>query len=215
VIKKEYWPYLVPFGAFLLLTYLGVGLSPHGLYVFYPIKTLVVGGILYAYRRDYPELCWRLSARSAGLASLLGGVVFVIWVVPDDWYPHLGSSSFDPYFYGNNWIAVILIVFRLAGAVLVVPLFEELFWRSFIVRWLIDEDFRRLPIGAFTWFSCLATVIAFGFEHNQWLVGLLAGVAYNALLYYKKDLVTCVLAHAVTNLCLGIYVLLTQQWGFW
>jgi CAAX prenyl protease-like protein len=58
-------------------------------------------------------------------------------------------------------------------------------------------------------------IIGFGFEHHRWLVGLLAGIGYNALLYYKKDLSSCVIAHAVTNLLLGIYVLFTQQWTFW
>ncbi|MBD3309277.1 CAAX prenyl protease-related protein [candidate division KSB3 bacterium] len=209
-IPTSYRPYLVPFLAFLVLTYAGAWL-PHGTYVVYPIKTVVVAGLLWYYRKAYREVTRRFSWVSIGV----GVVVFVVWVVPEGWYPQLGTSEFNPYTYGEGGISLLLILFRLAGAVIVVPVFEELFWRSFVIRWLIEPDFRSVPVGQFTWFSCIATVLGFGFEHHRWLVGLVAGVLYNGLLYSKKDLTSCIIAHAVTNLLLGIYVLLTQQWTFW
>lgn len=209
-MKKEYWPYLIPFIVFLVLTYAGSWI-PHGTYLLYPVKTLIVGALLYYYRKAYTELSFKFSWLGLGAGIL----VFVLWVLPEGWYPQLGSSEFHPYTYGKNWIAILLILFRLLGAVIVVPIFEELFWRSFAIRWLINEDYTSVPIGQFTWLSCSVIVLGFGVEHHRWLVGILAGIVYNALLYYKKDLSACVLAHAVTNLLLGIYVLLTQQWTFW
>ncbi len=209
-MKSIYWPYVVPFIVFLVLTYAGSWL-PHGTYILYPIKTLVVGALLYYYRKSYPEITVNFS----WIAPLVGILVFVIWVLPEGKYPQIGSSEFNPYTFGKGWIAYFLIIFRLMGAVIVVPIFEELFWRSFAIRWLINENFTRISIGTFTWFSCIAIVLGFGFEHHRWLVGLLAGIFYNALLYYKKDLFSCIIAHAVTNLLLGIYVLMTQQWIFW
>jgi uncharacterized protein len=209
-MKKTYLPYLVPFLAFLALTYAAV-LVPYGPYVLYPVKTLVVAGILWYYRKAYSEIGLRWS----WLAILVGIAAFVVWVVPEGWYPQLGESAFNPYQFQAPWIVYGLILFRLLGAVVVVPIMEELFWRSFAIRWLINEEFTTVPLGKFTWFSCLVTILGFGFEHHRWLVGLLAGALYNGLLYYKKDLSQCILAHAVTNLLLGVYVLLTQQWSFW
>ena len=212
-MKKEYMPYLVPFIAFLVLTYAGAWL-PHGTYALYPIKTILVAALLWYYRKRYTEISFTFS----WIGIVVGIVVFIIWVAPEHWFPHftqIGSSEFNPYLYGNGWLAYMLIGFRLLGAVIVVPIFEELFWRSWAIRWLIDEDFQNIPIGTFTWFSCLAIILGFGFEHHRWMVGLIAGVLYNGLLYYKKDLSSCILAHAVTNLLLGIYVLYTQQWSFW
>ena len=213
VSSTKYRPYIVPFLVFGLLTYAGSdSLSPHAPYLMYPFKTLIVGAILYFYRQRYTELQLHFS----WLAVIVGIAVFVIWVVPEGMYPLLTEpSGFTPYVYQSRWIIRMLIVFRFAGAVVVVPIMEELFWRSFAVRWLIDEDFTRVAIGKFTWFSCMVVVLGFGFEHHRWLVGLIAGVLYNALLYYKKDLFDCVLAHAITNLLLGVYVLITQQWTFW
>ncbi len=183
----------------------------HGMYLFYPLKTLIVAALLWYYRKAFTEL----KVTFSWLAVFVGIVVFIIWVVPEGWYPQISSSEFNPFMYGTGWVAYLLIVFRLAGAALVVPVFEELFWRSWAIRWIIHEDFKSVPIGKFTWFSCLVIIIGFGFEHHRWLVGLIAGVLYNGLLYYKKDLPSCILAHGVTNLLLGIYVLVTQQWSFW
>ena len=276
-MKKVYIPYIVPFIAFLALTYAGAWL-PGGTYLLYPIKTLVVGGLLLYYRKCYPELRFSFS----WLAILVGIVVFVLWIVPENWAPHLGWSRFNPYPASFKldverfatleregfpeelsdrllplgglefptevaflaaveelleedtfkafrelllqhavhaqrpfWQVYLLIFFRLLGAVIVVPIFEELFWRSFALRWLINEDFKSVAIGTFSWFSASAVILAFGFEHHRWLAGIFAGILYHALLYYKKDLSACVIAHAVTNFLLGLYVLLTQQWSFW
>jgi len=223
-MKKSFLPYLVPFAAFLILTYAGAYSGQHGAYILYPLKTLVVGGLLSYYysRKSYPELQWNLSWFSV----LIGVLVFIIWVAPDEimrrtgieWlrYTKLGKGDqFDPYQYGTGAIAWIIIAFRLAGAVLVVPIFEELFWRSFALRWLIKDEFLSVPVGAFTWFSFAVVTLGFGFEHHEWLVGLIAGVLYVALLYKTKRLFDCVVAHAVTNLLLGMYVLGTQQWHLW
>jgi uncharacterized protein len=211
VLKSPYWPYLAPCLAFLVFTSAGAWI-PSGVYILYPLKTIIVAAILYYYRKTYTEIHLNFS----WIAVLVGIIVFIIWVVPEGWYPLIGKpDGFNPYTFGKGDLAYFLIAFRLVGAVIIVPIFEELFWRSFAIRWLIREDFTSVPIGTFTWFSCLVIVFGFGFEHHQWLVGLLAGVAYNALLYYKKDLFTCILAHGITNLLLGLYVLYTQQWLFW
>ncbi|MGA7827253.1 MAG: CPBP family glutamic-type intramembrane protease [Geobacteraceae bacterium] len=55
----------------------------------------------------------------------------------------------------------------------------------------------------------------FGLEHNLFLAGIMAGIAYNLLLYRTKSLSACILAHGLTNLALGIYVLQTGKWYFW
>lgn len=222
-MSKQYRPYLIPFLAFLVLTYAGAWI-PVGPYLLYPIKTIVVGALLYYYRKAYSEVRFRFS----WIALVVGVLVFIIWVAPESWYPYmtlgekeftpfkLGSSEFNPYTLGHGWAAYVLIIFRIIGAALVVPILEELFWRSFAIRWLInDKDFTSVPIGTFTWFSCIVIVLGFGFEHHRWFVGILAGILYNLLLYRKKDLSACIIAHAVTNLLLGIYVIATQQWTFW
>ena len=98
---------------------------------------------------------------------------------------------------------------------LVVPLMEELFWRGFLIRWLINEDFKRVPIGAFTWSSFFITTVLFGAEHHEWLAGVICGGLYNWLLYARRNLVSCVIAHVVSNAALAAWVLTTGDWRFW
>ena len=108
------------------------------------------------------------------------------------------------------WISI-----RLFGAVVIVPIMEELFWRSFLLRYLINTEFKQVTLGTFNWFSLVWTVLLFGQEHQRWLAGIGAGILYTLLLYRTKSLSACILAHAITNLALGIYVLLTGHWEYW
>lgn len=207
-------PYILPFALYVGLSLVG-SLFEDGAYWMYPVKTVAVAASLWAFRKSYDELRDRLSPGSLLLSIAVGLVVFVLWVLPEGLYPLLSESEFNPFKVEDQALVLFLIGFRLVGAVLVVPIFEELFWRSFLIRWIVDPDFKKVPIGKFTWLSFGATVLFFGLEHHRWLVGLGAGALYNGLLYQQKKLWPCIIAHAVTNLALGIYVLLTQQWGFW
>lgn len=220
-------PYVIPFGTFLLLTglaswiprsaeELGFAFTPFASLLtvwLYPLKIIIVGALLLAFRRVYTEVRLKVSL----LAIMTGILVFVLWVLPEGYYPFFGKpKEFNPYefFTSRSW-AFVWIGFRMAGAVIVVPIMEELFWRSFLLRYLINPDFKQVPIGAFSWLSFCGTVVLFGVEHHRWLPGIVAGVIYNLLLYRKKELSDCIFAHAITNLALGIYVLVTQRWEFW
>ena len=101
--------------------------------------------------------------------------------------------------------------------VIIVPIVEELFWRGFLLRYCIREDFENVPFGTFSWRSFLIISVAFCFEHTppDWPAALVTSALYNIVAYKTRSLRACVIAHAVTNLLLGLYVLKTQQWGFW
>jgi hypothetical protein len=189
----------------------------HLLYWIYPVKAALVGAVLIYFRKGYQEI--RLSDLGRPVitaASLLAGLaVFWLWVHMDWSFGTLGTpAGFDPnVFTGSE--KVVLAAARLAGAVLVVPVIEELFWRSFLIRYIIDNDFDKIPIGTFSWASFLITVVLFGLEHHYFLAGMMAGVVFNLLLYTTRSISQCILAHAVANLALGIYVLQTGHWRFW
>ena len=152
-----------------------------------------------------------LSAFTCGL------VVLVIWIVPEGYLFQCGQNTgFDPFaLTDSNTAAYGLIAVRLMGAAVVVPIMEELFWRSFLMRYLIHSNFRSVPMGAFTWFSFMGVAILFGLEHHRVVVGIIVGLLYNLLLIRQKKLRGVILAHGVTNLGLGIYVLITGSWMFW
>jgi hypothetical protein len=206
--------YFLPFAAYVIISIIG-NWFPNGNLYTYPIKTIIVGLILLYFREEYAELFENINIRSVARSIVIGILAFIIWIAPEGLYPQLGYSEFNPTVVGTPYFSVILIIFRITGAVLIVPVFEELFWRSFLARWIIRSDFKSVKIGDFTILSFIMTSLLFGIAHHRWLVGIMVGLLYNWLLYRDKKLLSCVIAHAITNLLLAIYILMTSQWSFW
>ncbi len=103
------------------------------------------------------------------------------------------------------------------GAVLVVPVMEELFWRDYLWRQILaPSDFKLASVGEWGWAPYLAVAGAFALVHgNWWATSIIWALMVGALLAYTKDLGACIIAHAVTNLLLAFYVLGKKDWAFW
>ncbi len=215
--EARWLPYVLPFAVFMLFT------APveffHSLSPFlYVLKTVTVGILLWILRHRYKsDLACRLSVFEVLVSIALGLAVLLIWIMGDGLLPFVGKNSgFNPFAYAGSGLgAGLLIFFRLSGAALVVPVMEELFWRSFLMRYLINPDFDSVPMGTFTWFSFISVAVVFGLEHHRVVEGIIAGMIYGLIVVWQKRLTGAVIAHATTNLSLGIYVLLTGSWQFW
>jgi CAAX prenyl protease-like protein len=85
------------------------------------------------------------------------------------------------------------------------------------LRYLINEKFTEVPIGTFSWLSFGIVTVVFGFTHSRpdWVAALVTGALYNLVAYRTRSLTSCVVAHALTNLLLGAWIMATRQWGFW
>lgn len=216
-LAKAWLPYVLPFIIFLILTEPArffPALSPY----FYCAKTIIVGSVLWLLRDKYAaDFSSNLPFMELLKSVICGFLVLVIWIAPEEYFFQIGKNAgFDPYALGNSqWAAIGLIGVRIIGSSLVVPVMEELFWRSFLMRYLINPDFRSVPIGTFTWLSFIGVAILFGLEHHRVLVGVLAGLFYGLLFVHQKNLKGVIVAHGVTNLGLGIYVITTGNWIFW
>jgi CAAX prenyl protease-like protein len=182
----------------------------------YVFKALVVTACLLVWRAPLADI--RYDVRVVLPSILLGLVVFVLWVGVDKLvpYPHLGTrTAFDPTsLRGSGWWLVFLTA-RLYGLVLMVPVMEEIFWRSFLVRFLTQSDFRKLPIGTFSTSAMWIMVAASSFAHPEWLVAVIASLAYVLWIKRSRSLFGAIVAHATTNAALGAYVLATREWQYW
>lgn len=219
---------VLPFAVFLAFIGLGevLRLAPDAIHWLpgpmeawlYPPRVLAAAWLLVHFRSLYPELRWaELKNPRLFCGSLLAGlIVYLLWVNMDWSWAVIGQAQgFDPARIENTALRSGFLLLRVAGAVIVVPLIEELFWRSFLPRYLDGRDFMAIPLGAFTPFSFIASALLFGLEHHLFVAGIMAGVAYNLLLARTRSLTACVLAHAVTNAALACHVLLTNSWRFW
>lgn len=120
------------------------------------------------------------------------------------------NESYAPRFCG--WIFTTT---RVLGSAFVIAIIEEYFWRGFIYRWMFGPDFLDVDLGAWNWKHFILVAMLFGLEHHRWLVGFAAGIAYGWLMIRTQDIWAASLAHAVTNLMLGIYVVWAGQYEFW
>ncbi len=198
----------LPFLVFILLTSFG---NPP---VIYPLKTFLAIGMLWYYRKEFTEFKqWQFhwSAFPVGL------LVLALWIGFDFLIPQSTTGGYNPFTTGKPETDLLMVSVRLGGSAFVVPFLEELFWRSWLMRFIVDqEDFRKVAIGHFTWSAFLISNLLFGAEHgSRWLSGIMAGVFYSGLVYWRKEIRSSIVAHGVTNFGLGIYVILTKSWAFW
>jgi len=215
---------VAPFVCFIAITFCQDKFGDAARYWLYLAKTIVAAWMLWELRAVVEEMRWKLSLDGV----IVGITVFALWVGLDDFLVKLGFANSYPkmklagaawnppaHFGEGTALAWFFIVVRIAGSTLVVPVLEEVFFRSFVYRYIVKVDFQRVPLGQFAWLPFLATSVLFGFEHREWLAGILCGFAYQGLVCWKKRLGDAITAHAVTNLLLGLWVVWKGAWHFW
>jgi len=149
----------------------------------------------------------------AAIAAGLGA--FLAWILLDQgWNSFPLHGGFDPGGAppGGRWA---LVAVRLFALTLTVPLMEELFWRSFLLRWIDSRNFLAADPARASLRAILVVIVLFGAEHSQWLAGLLAGAAYTAVYVRTRNILLTTLSHAITNGFLGIWILSTGNWRLW
>jgi CAAX prenyl protease-like protein len=184
-------------------------------YWIYHTQSVLCAGLLLWFRRDYELGRFRRPV----FVVATGVLVFVLWISPQLFFNFAPRTiGFNPNLFATQptfyWLTVSLRFLRL---VIVVPFVEEIFWRGFLLRFLIDDRFYRVPVGAFSWVSFATVSLAFGFAHSvpDWIAAIITGMIYNVVVYRTKSLISCVVVHAITNLLLGLWIMRTEQWGFW
>jgi hypothetical protein len=220
VRRHPHLPYVLPFAIFLGL----LAISPHLTFVGiweYPLRVAILSVVVYVCSRHV--LDFRIHSPLLTIGAGVG--VFVIWIAPEllfaGYRQHwlftnaiTGAVSISiDHQHREEWL---VLLFRSIRAAVLVPIIEELFWRAWLMRWLIRPHIESIPLGAWTFSSLAISALLFASEHGPyWEVGLVAGIAYNLLMVRTKSLGDCILAHAITNALLSAYVIATGAWHYW
>ena len=190
----------------------GVDLRP-----LYGVQIGLTAISLAVFWRQYGELRVRSAIRiqDTMLAVLFGVLIFVLWITLDHPFLLLGEmgGGFDPR--NDGRVDLSLAIVRVLGASLVVPVMEELFWRSFLARWVDRPSFLEQPPQRISLKAIALTSALFAVEHTLWFAGLVAGIAYAWLYRRTGNLWVPVMAHMVTNSILAAWVLHTGSWQYW
>jgi CAAX prenyl protease-like protein len=224
VLRSPSFPYVGPFLVFMGLLALSRVLP-------FSVLTLQAGFVICmlaaiaVVARPAPDLRVGFRVRNGMGAVVLGISVFAIWIGADLLFPGyrhhwlfenavMGTAAAGLPAESHDRVSVLCL--RAFRAVAIVPLVEELFWRAWLMRWIVSSDFLSIPLGTWSPLAFWMVAVLFASEHGSyWDVGLAAGVLYNWWMIRTRSLADVVVAHAVTNACLSAYVVLAGKWEYW
>lgn len=214
-------PWVAPFAVFMVWLAVGpsLGLAQPWESI---VRVAVLAAVLLTISRD---VVFSLRIKHPALSIALGVAVCATWVLPDQ----LFAGWRDHWLFTNSVTGKVttsipvdelanplVVVLRVVRAALLVPILEELFWRGWLPRWLINNEFYKVPLGTFNTIGFVGTAVLFASEHGPfWEVGLACGLIYNWYMWKTKSLGDLVLVHGVTNLALSGFVLVTKQYAYW
>jgi len=219
---------VAPFVIFVLLTTAQGKFGAASAYWFYFAKTVVGLWLIFEIRPLVAEMRWAFSWE----AVVVGVGVFAMWVgINSEWTtqnslwvklgistpPKIPATSWNPnaQFGSGSALACLFVAVRILGSTFIVPPLEEVFYRSFLYRYIANQNFLSVPLNKFLRLPFFATALVFGFSHNEWLAGILCGMAYQWLVLRKHRLGDAMTAHAITNFLLGVWVVWRGAWNFW
>ena len=217
-------PYFAPYLAYVAVASLGGGLSNEWNYI---VRILLTVPLLFWARQWYhplfgPRKPWG-SALWGVLYGLAGTVLWIALLAP------FAGTAAEP------WDMAPFIM-RLAASTLLVPVFEEMAMRGYIFRLALqwgrarvagEEESLAVAMhersvddvapGDWSWTAVIVSVLFFTAGHApyEWPASIAYATLMAHLLIFRKDIFSCITAHAVTNLALGLYVLQTGQWMYW
>lgn len=234
-------PFLVWIGVIFLLPGLGkLGVADNQIYPWSYAAKSVICAALFLWLKPW-RVYSALKLKNILPALLIGVGVAVIWIVPE--MPQIGRlfpASQDFYYrwlvmppaglpayyselppghaswsYAPQQAGWVMTIMKLIGSSCVIAVIEEFFFRGFFYRWQSHGKFWLQPLTEFDLQPFLIMVVVFGMEHDRWFMGMAAGAIYGLFVILRGDIWAAALAHGVTNFLLGIYVITTQQYGFW
>ena len=198
--------YLAPFMALMAVGILSAAMAPHETWL-YPVKVVAVGACLWAFRDAYRTL----DIKTGWAAWAAGAVVGIAWLASaptPTTEPPLAAwlATAGPQY------ALIWLIFRGIGAILIVPIAEELAFRGYFHRWLIDADTRSVHVGQFAWTAFLVTSITFGLLHERWLAGMFAGAVFAVVMYRSGRISDPIAAHMTANAVIFSWAVAMGDW---
>lgn len=199
---------LIPVVALLASTLI-IGVFSAGFDYAYPIKVVTVA---VALAWVWSKLGWQVKLPRGPIAYVAGVVVAVIWVLllgatnerNSDFQLALDAMPPEVAFL---WLAV-----RVIGAVVTVPIAEELAFRGYLLARLAkSENYTAGPLPR-VWLALVVSSLAFGAMHGAWLAGAVAGGIYGYVRWCSPSINEAIWAHSITNGLLCIFAIATGAW---
>jgi hypothetical protein len=208
--------------------WIDLGLEYRHYPLIYTMKiALTVAAMIFVwpgYRQYQGRFSWLgLSVGVLGAAAWIGLAAWQHQWMPTlaektgiEWFKTLGQrSAFNPLeqLSDQPLAAYGFMAVRLLGLIFVISVVEEFFLRGFLMRFVMAEKWWDVPFGNVTLLAVIAGTLAPVLMHPQEAVAALVWFsAVTWLMIRSRSIWDCILAHAITNLLVGIYVIASGQW---
>lgn len=200
--------YVLPLVTLLATSLVTGAASSGGVDALYGVRVVTAAAVLWWYRRELAGAGWRCSWNGVGI----GVVAFAVWVA----LAGTGADGDLGTVLARHDVAWRLpwIGFRTLGAVVIVPIVEELAFRGYLARRLTGAEFTAVPLERVTWPALAASSVLFGLMHRDVVAGAAVGILYGWAARRRGRLGDAVLAHGITNALLVAAVLLAGHLPF-
>jgi len=204
--------YIVPFLAILAAGMVASAASS-GFEWGYGLRVICAAAALWYFRSAYSQLNWRIGWE----APAVGAAVFVIWIAAERFAPHIASLPMPPALsMATAPVRIAWLLLRIAGAIVTVPIAEELAFRGYVLRRLKSADFESVDLRSFSLIPLVLSSLMFGVLHGQrWIAGTIAGMLYAMVMRRRGSLGDAIVAHATTNALIAALVLSGGSWSLW
>lgn len=204
---RQMMAYLVPFLGLMLSSIVISAFAPRE-YALYGLKVLAVGAALWLYRDIYRRLEWHIGAEAVAAGFVIG----FLWIVTE---PALAEGSRTAAWLNQSlgWVTALWLVIRGIGAIVMVPIAEELAFRGFLHRWLIAHEFETINFAQVSLVALAVNSLLFGVLHDRWLAGTLSGAAFTLLMYRSGRLSDPIVAHMTANAVIFVWAIVA--WRPW
>lgn len=219
-------PYIAPYFAYVAIASVPADIVSRE--INYGLRLVVVGALLFWARRWYCPLTRPGAIPGSVLWGIGAGVVGTgLWVVLLAPFVSAGAAP--------AWSGLPFAL-RFVAAGVLVPVFEEMMMRGYVFRlalqWdqerrkgadsalhaaLDDRSLLEVRPGEWSWAAVALSSLVFTAGHNitEWPAAIAYGLLMCLLWIRRKDLLTCIVAHATTNVTLAVFVQATGHWQYW
>lgn len=195
----------------------------------YTLRIALTSVAIFLVIPSWRKIPWRYSPWAIAV-GLVGGL---LWIgvcqlnIADHVLTRLGLEhwtslgdrpSFDPYVALGDSPAMMVsfLTVRLVGLACIVPLVEEFFLRGFLMRFIEKADWWTVPLGTVSQKAAITATVYGVLAHPAEPLAAAAWFTLITVLHARTgSLWNCVIAHAITNGMLGLYILTFRDWALW
>ncbi|EFJ07608.1 hypothetical protein SELMODRAFT_448386 [Selaginella moellendorffii] len=157
-------------------------------------------------------VAWAVLAQAV-IAGLLAGLVTIY--LDENRHQEMRTAWNPAQDFGSKKVGAAWDCLRVAGGCLAVPIEEELFYHSWLYRFMLaklsrdrSRGFEAVGLRTWNWLLCVASNGFFAVHNGmEWRSCLLAGCLFQWIIAYRGQFLDGLIAHVVCNITISCWLI--------